>query len=60
MSNEITILFEALSFGTALELLESLTTYTSLIDLAIEKKIVSAETEELLKSWRENPAEWGK
>ena len=38
--------------------LESLTTYTSLIELAIEKNIVSAETEDLLKSWRLNPAEW--
>jgi orotate phosphoribosyltransferase len=38
--------------------LESLTTYTSLIELAIEKNIVSAETEDLLKSWRLNPADW--
>ena len=39
--------------------LESLTTYGSLIKLAIEKNIVSPETESLLQSWRENPAEWG-
>ena len=39
--------------------LESLTTYSSLIELAIEKKIVSADTEELLQSWRLKPAEWG-
>ncbi len=38
--------------------LESLTTYPSLIDLAIEKNIVSPETEQLLQSWRANPAEW--
>jgi orotate phosphoribosyltransferase len=37
---------------------ESLTNYASLIALAIEKNIVSAETEELLLSWRNNPAEW--
>lgn len=48
------------AFKKAGVMLESLTTYNSLIDLAIEKKIVSADTEELLKSWRENPAEWGR
>ncbi len=37
---------------------ESLTNYASLIALAIEKNIVSAETEELLLSWRNNPSEW--
>ena len=39
--------------------LESLTTYNSLVSLAIDKKIVSAEAEELLQSWRANPSEWG-
>ena len=39
--------------------LESLTTYGSLIKLAIEKNIVSPDTESLLQSWRENPADWG-
>ncbi|MGN6210904.1 orotate phosphoribosyltransferase [Parafilimonas sp.] len=48
------------AFKKAGVMLESLTTYTSLIDLAIEKKIVSAETEELLKSWRINPEVWGR
>lgn len=48
------------AFKKAGVMLESLTTYTSLIDLAIEKKIVSAETEELLKSWRINPEAWGR
>ena len=39
--------------------LESLTNYQSLIKLAIEKNIVSEDTEDLLQSWRTNPAEWG-
>ncbi len=39
---------------------QSLTNYTTLIDLAIEKGIVGKETESLLKSWRENPENWGK
>ena len=39
--------------------LESLTNYQSLIKLAIEKNIVSEDTEHLLQSWRTNPAEWG-
>lgn len=39
--------------------LESLTSYESLVNLAIEKNIVSAEAEELLKSWRTNPSTWG-
>lgn len=38
--------------------LESLTNYTSLIELAIEKNIVSPETEQLLLNWRNSPAEW--
>lgn len=40
--------------------LESLTTYESLIQLALEKNIVSADDEQLLLSWRTNPSEWGK
>lgn len=39
--------------------LESLTSYESLVNLAIEKNIVSAETEELLTSWRTSPSTWG-
>ncbi|MBS1746581.1 MAG: orotate phosphoribosyltransferase [Bacteroidetes bacterium] len=46
------------SFKTAGVALESLTTYQSLIDLALEKKIIPAGTEELLQSWRANPAAW--
>ncbi|HEY2726869.1 MAG TPA: phosphoribosyltransferase family protein, partial [Parafilimonas sp.] len=37
---------------------ESLTNYAALIELAIEKNIVSAKTEQLLLSWRANPSEW--
>jgi len=38
----------------------SLSNYSSLIDIALEKKIISDEEVSLLKSWRENPSEWGK
>src|SRR5437868_5275600 len=37
---------------------ESLTNYSALIDLAIEKNLVSAKTEQLLQSWRIDPANW--
>jgi orotate phosphoribosyltransferase len=37
---------------------QSLTDYATLIQLALEKNIVSAETENLLNSWRENPSVW--
>ena len=37
---------------------QSLTNYTSLIDLAVEKGQVSSETQELLLQWREDPANW--
>lgn len=36
----------------------SLTDYTHLISLAVEKGLVSAETEQLLLSWRNDPANW--
>lgn len=36
----------------------SLTNYSSLIDLAVEKGTVSADTEKLLLQWREDPANW--
>jgi len=39
--------------------LESLTTYESLIKLAIEKNIVSEDAEHLLQSWRKDPGAWG-
>ena len=36
----------------------SLSNYAALISIAFEKKLVSAETEQLLLEWRKNPAEW--
>ena len=36
----------------------SLTDYTTLIQLAIEKGIVEKETENILLQWREDPANW--
>lgn len=47
------------AFKNARVELESLTGYESLVNLAIEKNLVSAETEELLKSWRISPSTWG-
>lgn len=38
----------------------SLTNYPSLISLAIEKGIVTADQENLLMEWAQNPSEWGK
>lgn len=38
----------------------TLTNYTSLIETAIEKNIVSADMQNLLLAWRNNPANWGK
>ena len=37
---------------------QSLTNYTSLIDLAVEKGQVTPETQQLLMQWREDPANW--
>lgn len=37
----------------------SLTDYNSLIDLAAKKGIISEQDQQLLISWRENPAGWG-
>jgi len=39
---------------------KSLTNYSSLISLAVEKGHVSAETEQLLLQWRKDPAGWGR
>lgn len=36
----------------------SLTNYSSLIDLAIDKKIVSATMQEVLLNWRNSPSTW--
>lgn len=38
----------------------SLTNYPTLIELAVEKGIVSKENENLLHEWRLNPAAWGR
>lgn len=37
---------------------ESLTTYASLIHVALKKKIVTEDLEQVLLSWREDPANW--
>jgi orotate phosphoribosyltransferase len=36
----------------------SLTNYTSLISLAVEKGLVSPDQQEILLKWREDPAKW--
>lgn len=36
----------------------SLTNYTAMINLAVEKGIVAKETEDVLMQWRKNPADW--
>jgi len=38
----------------------SLSNYSAMIELAVEKGIVSKETESLLQKWRENPADWNR
>src|SRR6185312_2113692 len=38
--------------------LKSLTDYESLIELAIEKKIISEENQNALLNWRKDPANW--
>ncbi len=46
------------AFAEAKVSFTSLSNYETLIGIAVEKKLVSAETEELLLEWRKNPAEW--
>jgi len=36
----------------------SLTNYGSLIELAVEKGIVSADQQEILMEWRKDPSNW--
>ena len=48
------------AFNNASIRLISLTNYTTLIEAAIEKGIVSADQQELLNQWLEDPANWGK
>ena len=38
----------------------SLTNYTSLIESAIEKGLVTADDQDTLLNWRKNPSEWGR
>lgn len=38
----------------------SLTNYAQLVQIGLEKGIISAEQESLLLDWRKNPAEWGR
>jgi orotate phosphoribosyltransferase len=46
------------SFAKAGVTYYSLTNYPSLIDIAIEKKIVSAAEQDILLKWRDDPAAW--
>lgn len=46
------------AFKTAGIHFESLTTYKSLISLAIEKGIVNSDMEQVLLNWSEDPANW--
>lgn len=39
---------------------KTLSDYQSLISLAVDQGLVSAEDEKTLLNWRENPSEWGK
>jgi orotate phosphoribosyltransferase len=36
----------------------SLTNYNALIEVAHEQKLINAEDDEMLLSWRDNPSEW--
>jgi orotate phosphoribosyltransferase len=46
------------AFANAKVPYRSLTDYPTLISLAVEKGQVSADTEQLLLSWRKDPAQW--
>jgi orotate phosphoribosyltransferase len=46
------------AFKNAGIMLESLSNYAALIELAKEKNFISGETEQLLLKWRSNPSEW--
>ncbi|MBY0348187.1 MAG: orotate phosphoribosyltransferase [Hydrotalea flava] len=48
----------ATAFKEAGIVYRSLTNYSVLIDLSIEKKLVDASTEQLLLNWRTDPANW--
>jgi orotate phosphoribosyltransferase len=38
----------------------SLSNYNALLELSLDKKTISSDELEQLKTWRENPAAWGK
>lgn len=38
----------------------SLSNYNTLTEVALHKNLIQSEEMEMLKQWRENPAEWGK
>jgi len=46
------------SFSEAGVQLKTLTNYQTLIDLAIQKRIVQQDQESVLKEWADNPAAW--
>ena len=46
------------AFNTASLTYHSLTNYTTLIELAVNKGIVSADQQEVLLKWRDDPAGW--
>lgn len=46
------------AFATAGLEYRSLTNYTSLISLAVEKGLVSPDQQDILLKWREDPAKW--
>ena len=46
------------AFNTASLTYQSLTNYTTLIELAVNKGIVSADQQEVLLKWRDDPAGW--
>ena len=48
------------AFKTAGVKFQSLTNYQSLIELAIEKGIVTREQESMLMEWRNDPSKWGR
>lgn len=46
------------AFATANVPFKSLSNYQALISIAVEKQLVSSETEELLMQWRQSPSTW--
>lgn len=46
------------AFASANVPFKSLSNYQALISIAVEKQLVSSETEELLMQWRQSPSTW--